>query len=217
VILAQFSQFLPAPPSPLPSPPIIERLLFEQPWGPALLIAGCAAGVWFFAKGKLRAPIAAALLVLAAGLVVMAHLVHTDRERMTQATNDLVDAVASADVAAIDRLLAPDARAYSRYHIPGYSGGQTGMDKGEILAQVPVVIRANPISEHRVQELQAQSRGPGVGTTQALIKIVVRAEQLGQEIPVQSWWRLDWRRDSDGLWRATAIEPVSIPAAAAGP
>ena len=214
IFLAQFgppaSSNVPA----LPSPPIFERLFFEQPLAPAafLVLAALAAAFILNNRGKLARGVLLGSLLMALGLGVytLGAVVTTERERMARATRDLVDAVATVDIPATDRLLAPDARLFSRFRAPGLSAPQQGMDKAGILAAVPAALGQYPLKEHAVQQVQAQSTGRGIGVTQVQVRVVPEATAF----PHTSWWRISWRRDGE-VWRATAIEPVDVPFASA--
>ena len=216
-LLAQYSPLNPPAPAPLPAPPLLEHLILEQPLplaGPFVL--GGLVLIWMARHStpvrRWRAVAGGLLLAGAPVIFLLAHWVETDRERMGTATALLVEATAKANTARMDEFLAPDCCLFSRFGFPGYRNGGGGMDKATILDQVPRTIQANPISGSRILQLQAQSRGPGVGTTQLLVKVVVEAERSGYKLPVQSWWKVDWRRDGNSAWRATAIEAMSDPA-----
>jgi hypothetical protein len=214
IFLAQFGPPAGSNVPALPSPPILERLFLEQPLAPAafLVLAALAAALILNSRGKLSRGLLVGSLLLALGLgvYILGSIVTTERERMARATRELVDAVATVDIPAADRLLAPDVRLFSRFRAPGLSAPNQGMDKTGILAAVPAALGQYPLKEHAVQQVQAQSTGRGVGTTQVQVRVVPEATAF----PHTSWWRISWRRDDD-VWRATAIEPVDVPFASA--
>lgn len=204
-------------PTPLPVPPLLEHLLLERPWPlviPLIVIALIVSRVLSRSPRAPRIAWIGAVLLLIAGpaIYLLSAFITTDREHMKATTTSLVDAVAKADTAAVERLLDPGCYLHSRFAFPGYTTDSKGMDRGEILDQVPRTIRDNPIAEHGILESQALSRGPGIGSTQLKVRVVVELQGGGFKLPVQSWWKVDWRRGSDGQWRATAIEALTDPA-----
>ena len=80
------------------------------------------------------------------------------------------------------------------------------MGRDEILSFVGGEMRgAFKIGNYRVLETQAAVTGPNAAVTQTYVRVT--PEQTGG--PTFSWWRLDWRRDPDGRWRVTHIEPIN--------
>ncbi len=195
----------------LPGPPLWEAALLERPiyLAAALILAAVVVGTLLNQRGKGRQAIlaAAALVALAAGTLILGGLVKTEREQMSGATESLVDATARTDARALERALAPDATLFSDLRLPGVPSAQGGLDKEGIVKAVQSALGAHPLREHRVLEVQAQSLGPGIGRTQAR----VRVEFDEMPAPHVSWWRVDWRRSADGTWRATAISPIDVP------
>lgn len=212
-ILAQLGTTNSVPP--LPGPPLVERVLLEQPL-PVVVLGVVAAAVAFFVlnrqgRATRAAVVGLALLGVGAAVAVVAGVVRTERERMAEATRELVMAAAGADVAGLTRLLSPDVRLFSRFSAPGYGIGSAGIDREEILEKTVQLQRQFSVREAEVREVQSVSTGPGVGSTQVQVRVKVGAG--GMEFPYQSWWRVDWRRDASGRWLASAIEPVDLPMA----
>lgn len=212
--LAQILNDASAPVPPLPGPPLWERLLLEEPvyLAGALGLAAIVAFVILNQRARLRTGAVAAvvLLLAAAGVMVLGTTVRTEREAMAESTASLVDAVARVDTAALDQLLASDVMLVSDFHIPELPIASPGLGKNAILAAVGVTMRRYPVKEHRILATQAQSTGPGIGRTQVRVRVVVEG------IPHTSWWKVDWRRGTDGRWRAIAIRPLDIPWAGPG-
>jgi hypothetical protein len=197
--------------------PIVERLLFEQPWPliAGLLFLAVVAFVVLNRRGLVRAGLIVLALgvALGAGVLLLARAVQTPREAMTEATIALVHAAAATDSAALERLLAPDARLFSRFAQPGAAAPEGGLDRPAIIAAARRVLREQwPLKEHSVDEVQAETAGPGSGRTQVRVRVVVEQWQ----IPYSSWWRVDWQKGPDGAWRAVLIEPLELPGASEG-
>lgn len=193
---------------PLPGAPLLESVLFERPWVVvvALLVGAVVVLFVFNARGRAKhgAMAAAALALVAAAIWGIAATVVTHRERLEARTRELVEATATADVAALDRILAPNARAF-------YSAAPRGMDREAILDWVSINLGGRGgygIRSHRVPEVQATLDGERVGRTQVRV-IVTVADRFG-EGPVDSWWRVDWNLDDDGTWRPIGIRPLMV-------
>jgi hypothetical protein len=196
------------PPAPLPDGPFWERWLLEEPlWtAVALAVGGVVVFMILNRAGQARQGLiaAGAGLVLAAGVFVLASLVTTDREQLRNATGALVTAVAKADAAAAGELLAPEVRLR-----PPAVVGRASMGRDQILAFVGNEMRGTyRIENYRVLQTQAALGGPTAGVTQTYVR--VSPEQT--RAPTFSWWRLAWRKGSDGRWLVTDIEPISADA-----
>jgi hypothetical protein len=210
-VLLQILPPNPARVAPLPGPPLIEQALLEQPWYIAgtLTLAGIVVFLALNQRGRSRAGVlwAGGLMVSAAAILVIGLLVKTEREQMAEATRSLVDATARSDMRALDAWLGPDATLFSEFRAEGLSVPRSGLDKAGILKAAPEALARWPLKDYRVEDLQAQSLGPGLGRTQVSVRVVPEAMPL----PHTSWWRVGWRRSPDGAWRVTEIEPLDIP------
>ena len=192
----------PAPP-PLPPAPIWERLLLENPWPLAIILA--AGAIVAFVSMRHRAPprhtaaAVAGLALAAVGVLVLASLVETAREQMRHQTFELISAAARASVTDTGTLLAPDATLFP-------PGGGAALDRDDILTRVERDLGgAWRLREWAVLECEASVSGD-TGRTQ----VKVRATPEAAGFPNISWWRLGWRRDPPGPWRVISIEPVSV-------
>ena len=200
-----------ADPPPLPPAPIFARLILESPI-PTALVLIVAAIVGFLIlnqRGRFRAGslLAAALGLAAAIVLVLGSTVVTERERLTHTSEQLVDAVATANIAAVDRLLSDDVRMFSRLGVGEVSTPPEGLGKQAILDLISRLIGgAWAIKEHSVLESQATLDAPTLGRTQIRVRVVT--ENYG--VPNASWWRLDWRKAPDGAWRIIQIEPLDM-------
>jgi hypothetical protein len=195
-----------SPPPTLPSPPLAERLLLENPV-PAVLVA-LAAGfiaMWMLRRaGRKRTNLAAAGagVALAAVAFAVGRMVETPREALKARTRALVEAVAEADSAALDDLL-------DRSVQVTLSGGGIrlgNLDKREIIARAEDYMRGSyAVESWSVPTLQAAADGPEVGRT--LLRVVVTPEAT--RFPTGSWWAIDWERIG-GAWRAVEIELLRV-------
>lgn len=196
--------------APLPSPPLVDRLFLESPLPvvAALVLGAVTAFAVLNRRGMPGRGVAiAGVLALAAGAVmVLAMLVQTPREQLTAATRDLVDAVATVDTPALERLLADDFRFHNRLSIAALAVPAAGLDKPSLIALVEQEMDGPfAVKEHGVLQTQAVMDGPAVGRTQVRVRVV--PESLGY--PNASWWRIDWRRGPQG-WRVIGVEPLAI-------
>ena len=200
--LAQLN-FLNIPdPTPLPSGPLWQRLLLENPLPIAAVLATAGVAVIFIFKQ--RADINRGLklglpaVFAAVALWILASAVQTDREKLKASAIGLVRAVASGDAAATDRALADDA--LLRTFIDA-----SGLTKDRILERVERDFRKGgslEVSDFAILEIQATTQGPRDG----FVQFKLRATPQLTGGPTFSWWRLDLSRDTDGAWRTTGID-----------
>lgn len=196
------------PPPDLPRPPLVESLLFERPLPAAVaifLVAGMLA--WnALSRGRGRTLLAAALLAaLAAGWATLATLVTTDREAVSRRSRELVLAVAQVRIDRVDNILDQDATLT-------YFRAPAGLARAEILREIERTLGGEyRVKEARVNSVQAAIDGPNLAQTRVHVTVIPEATQF----PHQSWWRLDWRRGPDQVWRAFSIEPLAIAGAPA--
>ncbi len=209
-VLGQLSLGDPASVRPLPARPFFSHLFFENPM-PLVGLLLVASLVSFFAlnaRGRVQLGAIAGLLLatLAGGFYSLGRAVKTDLEALDDESERLVGAAARVDVRALGEVLAPDVKietALKSGEIPEARGREAVLD-----AVRRTLGGAFVVKEHAILETQATLDGPQVGRTQ----VRVRATPSGgmYEVPVFSWWRLDWRRTPEGEWKSTAIEPLAI-------
>jgi hypothetical protein len=202
-VFAQSGIFEGASVPPLPASPLIERVLLENPWPSAVVcvLVGVVVFMMLNSRRKARLGLAIGALVFGLGVVavVLAGLIETDREAIKRSSRALVAAVASVDVAALERLLDED----MELRVTGVS---RGAGKEQTIAAVQRYLGSMySVREHRVLDLQSTLDGPRLGRTQ----VRVRVETDGGMLP--SWWRLDWLRANDGSWTVRRIEAMWIP------
>jgi hypothetical protein len=210
--------FTPNPPPPLPSPPLWEWLILENPWPTAGVLAILAVAVLGllnrFEGGRtvagvpLRTILAALLILTGSVILAVGMAITTDRQVLLAGSERLVNAAAARDLDVLDQLLASDARLHTTVQGVGMPGPI--VERDEIFTLVEEFIgRRYPLQEHRVMEVQATLDGERVGRAQVRVRVVPERTRF----PHTSWWRIDWRREDDGRWRVRAIEPLDIPGA----
>lgn len=195
-------------PAALPSGPLWERLLLEQPW-PLVAILGFAGIVAWAMLSRVtparRLGFAAIGPLLGVAVWTLAYFVHTDRERMRETSLALIGAAARADTATLSTILADDFAFYPP------SGG-AGLGKERVLALVRSELGgAWKIEAWTALELQASLDAhtpPGIqrGQTQAHVRATLEG------FLTFSWWKFDWERGADGQWKLVSAES-SDPAA----
>lgn len=203
VVLAQFDLDPGASVAPLPSAPLLERFVLENPWPAAILLVllGIAALVIFNARAKLKPGLISAgvLFVLAGGAYLTSVLVTTPREQMKQATRELVGATARVDLVELERLLSEDLSV----RVPRLS---RSAGKSETINAVESILGSQyRVREHAILEMQATLDGPRLGRTQVRVRV---GSDYGF---LPSWWRVDWELGPDGTWSARRVEALWIP------
>ncbi len=188
--------------APLPSPPMWERLLLEQSWATATVLAllGLVVTVILVRRREMMraAGIGGGTVLVALAVLLTGRLVETPRETMARQTEELVFGVAGARRNVVAALLAADARLESP--LSGVADGREA-----ILALVDRCSQVRgPVRDHAVLEVQATQDGGNVGRTQVHVRV------YAEGVPVFSWWRLDWSRGADGAWTCRRIESLWI-------
>ncbi len=189
-------------PQPLPSAPIWERYVLEQPWPLVALLGLAAIVVHLKAKGRARGVAPALLLLAAIGVYASSELTTSAGEHIRASTRRLVAAVVSMNVNAVGAELDPSARLYSHWH-------NSGVGKDNILAEVESRFRSgseHAIKEHDIIELSSSRDGARVGRSLVKVRVI---SAMGN-VPVFSWWLLNYRRTDDGRWLVVQMEPQSI-------
>lgn len=201
------NDFLQAPPiEPLPSAPLVERFLFEQPLLPVIVLALLAvvAVVAFLGRGQRKRGflVAGVLAAVAGGLFVTATLVTTTRETLLERTRALIGATAGADTAGLRGLLTDDASLNTSGDIRRVLPPIESVP--ELLDQVDRYLgREYTLTGWEILDQQATVDGPNVART--LVRVGVDADAFSRTH--YSWWRLHWTLDAGGQWRCFEIEP----------
>lgn len=186
----------------VPKPAVWSVWLLEQPMWPAVALAvvGLVVAWVLLGRGKAAHAGIAALagLVLGGGVFVLGSAITTDRERLVEATAELVDVVARSDGPATRALLDDSARLY-------YMRAPAGLDADQIEQLV-----ANPpyglVTSHTIKETRGGVDDRGVG--RILVRVLVEVE--GWNAPVPAWLRVDWRIEDGTPPRVLVIEPIWV-------
>jgi hypothetical protein len=189
---------------PLPSPPILERLLLERPLPLVAVLVLLAVVAWWVlsrrGEGRKAWPAGAGLLALAAGVWVLAASVETTRERLAAMTAGLVRAVATGDARAVDAALLESAELT-------YPLAPTGVGKAAILGLVRDDMRSRyQVREHEVVATHASL--DSATTARVQVRVYVLPADYG--FPVYSWWLVSWAKDPAGAWRVSDVRSLWI-------
>lgn len=195
-----------APPPALPSPPLIDRFLFQLPWSLATAAALFVLAIVFARAAALtqqekRTPlrvVAAALLIGAIAVGILQALVTTKSEAIRNRTDELVNAVALGDLNSLERLLASDATAV-------YFNAPDGIDKDTIMDHVARQFGQGREATVRIADLSSIADNERFGRSQ--LRVVV-THDFTAGYPIGSWWRVDWRAKTDGTWEAVKVEAL---------
>ena len=198
-------------------PDALSHALFESPWLTTGLLAAAAAVAFFALRGRpltfLAVP--AALLALAAGNVLLARAVVTDREAAEAAVRGLVAAAAPFDPAAFDAALTPDAELLG-------PAGDPWLRLAEVRDRVRRYAGGGGSTEHVVKALEVDpvTDGPdGSAATLALLRVTSRGGPSGGGLPTLTAWELDLRRGPPGTpgaagagspWRVKTIRWLEL-------
>jgi hypothetical protein len=201
-----------APVPALPAGPVFERYLLESPWMVviALLLAVVLTVIIGNRSGKFRpSAFAAAGLALLAGVIALvAELTVTTGELLRARSRELVDLVARPDVAGIRARL--DSSCELTLGLTGPRLSHSAIFAG--IDRFPG--GAFPIEEHAVMRESAVVDGSNIARTQ--LRIRVRSASTLYNVPVSSWWRIDWRADpvldpaDPDSWRVVRITLLQV-------
>lgn len=186
---------------PLPSPPIFEHLLFEQPLMVVLVCLAVAAGAVTMGlqsqKFKVPGLIAGVAALVAVVFYITAGRVETDREAMDAASRSLIEAIAAQNTQQLGDLLS------ERFVYDSFPARQP-WDKQRLLDTISATLGQYDVTQASVLTVQAESTARNAGRTQ----LRVRPDQDGRPLDLPSWWGMSWRNE-DGVWRCTRIEPLA--------
>ena len=174
--------------------PLLTALL-EQPWLVVVGMGGLGFVLLFIRRQEARRRslrwTGLACLGAAAGLVVLAAVIETPKERIQQQTAHFVDRALAGDVAAVDALLQSDLKVTIGRDL-------TRLDKQGVLKRVPHLPKL--INANTVREIQAGALWKGEG-----VAILLQTTSTSLAYPVPNQWRLRWVREADGQWRISEL------------
>lgn len=182
----------------IPSPPLWQNLLFEQPWPLAMVLLVIAVVLRMAGRSRGSRPLrwsAVAAVAIGAGVVGLAFAVDTGREAVRRLTLDLVDATAPLDAARVSQLLAEDVR------VTGPGGGVV-LAGDEVHARLKAIDDDFAIKAHRVRDVKAWAKG-----TEGLAGLALYTEV--SVTPTLTRWRLEWEK-TGGAWRVTEVRWLSL-------
>jgi hypothetical protein len=191
----------------LPDPPALVHYTVENPWPVVGLCAVVAVLlVWLMMTGRLQGkrwsrPAALGALVVALAVGVGARLVRTDREALIEQTGKLIDVATAADMTGLRGVLAPEVTLR-------FMEGEIRYSRDQILDLVEKYPGKTPIDWHKIDRSQAVMDGRDLGRTQVHLRARSKEGTL-YDVPVGSWWRIDWRRDGD-QWKVAGIQCLQI-------
>ncbi len=196
------------------SPALVTFLLLENPWILAGLLA-VAAGATFIALNNRRraragAIVGTTLAILALGVFTLATLVTTDREQVRTLSRQLIDAVAEADPAPVNRILSDIGT------LAAVGALRHELSRDELLDLVRDAVRNDgeynaggvrvAVNSHRIREIRVGLQSDVIARSQ--INVVITPSITN--VPTGTWWEIDWDKHPDGTWRARRIELVWV-------
>ena len=180
----------------------LSRAIFEEPMI-AMIGVGLLGVLLLLAlrtRGKTKHGLLALGLaaLIAGGLYLTSHFVHTDREVVSAQARELVQAVALGDQRAMQSLMGDEVRVQSRF------ANAEGKNRVITLASSRV---SGLVEGFTIPEIRADLPGPRVGRT--MIKVRAQSSHLPT---TSSWWMVHWERAdvSNSEWVAVYIEPIWI-------
>ena len=182
-----------------PPPPFLQHAFLENPW-PMLTLLVCAAVIFLLIarhRGKRGPGIAGvALLVAAALFLIMERVVVTDHERIIDSTHRLVRSAAlPLDVETFAGLLSRDID----FH---------GRDRFEMVTTLQRSATMWGVENAIITRLLARTTGPGAG--EVYLVVVTRHSAATGGGLSKSSWVLGWREESEGVWRVTQVEWLTL-------
>lgn len=175
---------------------MFEHLLLESPW--AVMVVCVVVAAMLFSAGQRRKNkrIQAGglvALVLAVGVFMLAKGVTTDREQLIMNTEALVAATAPLDNAMLDRLLDPSA-------VVTVPDTAVWLNATQLRPRLTRVAQQFSAGDQQVRTVDAFARDDTWGES----AVTVRTDPGGAG-PINTGWRLTWRRDPGGGWRVVEI------------
>jgi len=186
----------------LPPPGFIEHRILESPLPLALSVLALSLIIFVSLRRtrlakRIGLPVMSIGILACATIMLIAHLVTTDREQLGIKSHQLIAAAASGDRATLDTLLDEDVRFESKF---GSSNGKDRVITLDLTRGAPIIQSAS------VSKVRVGIYAPRVARTQ--VRVRVNTEM----IPPLSWWSIDWTRPTPDStdWVVTHIEPLWI-------
>lgn len=193
--------------SALTEPPMLEHLLFEQPW---VLVYGLLGIAFIFATKGIRRrtarPVIVAAVMACAGAMVYAisWYVVTDREQMIALTRQAIQCTVMdpIDTEGLKGLVAPDASIFG-------PDDKRWLSYDQCLMRLASVAQSNPIREQTITAIQAQTTGPDSGLTRIDLRTIFYMEI--RDRPLMTRWLLTWSHTPESGWMVNKIQWLEHP------
>ncbi|MCK4872239.1 MAG: hypothetical protein KAS72_05905 [Phycisphaerales bacterium] len=187
----------------LAKPPALVHYTLENPVPVGVGLLALAVILLFAANrlGRLRKglPIVGGVLAISVLIFVLAAVIETGRERVTDRTRALIDLIALGDDAKVGLILSEDVS----FHIGRYPR----MHRKKLILRLIRHVRARDlIASHSVRDVRAEQSSPTRATTQVLVHAVTTYSG----IPTPTWWQIQWQREPDGAWRVTEMHWLTL-------
>lgn len=180
------------PPQTLPDvapPPLIESMLFEQPWVlmAILFLSGiAAAGMVFRVKGRHPVVLFLALdaLILPGCVWILAHQTLTNREMLDDRASEAVAAIADWDSAEIDPMLSDQVRTV-------FYMAKSGWDKDQLLSWINGRASQYAVSDFKIKAIRTEVTNSG---NAARTRLEVRVTPESTDQPILFICMFEWVR-----------------------
>jgi len=193
-------------------PPAIQYHLLEQPLFVVITLIVVAAILMGIARrtASRRLVISAGVCVgVAVGVLLLARVVDTDRERLIAHTRELVQATAPMQLRRFAGLLD------ERMMLVGPEE-RPWLNRDQILSAMQNITSTYAIEEQRVDVLGAQITGPQRGISLVDVTTYPSPHAAVSYAPVRTRWLLQWSRRREGqdepAWRITQVQWLNHPA-----
>lgn len=190
---------------PLPTAPLWERLLFEQPW-PVMVLLLCLGliGAWLTLGRSKRLSVGLAVGGVLGSVILwgVSDRVETVREVVEQQSRALVTAAVNGHEVPLSELLLPGVVLVAPAPVGRIESAQT-LIQSSVRRAAPALVSGGVLESRSVQDNRTTARA----------QVRVRVEPAGGGFVSNSWWLIIWRLDESGpepRWRASSIESLWI-------
>lgn len=182
----------------LDQPPLYQRLLLEQPL--PLVFVLLVVGLILLMHGlrssaRRTVVVGSTLVVLAAGVWILATRVKTARERLVEQTISLVDR------ARLDRLTRFKEMFIAGAVLAG-PDDTTWLQFEGIFSQLEAALKKHGLGKQVVREIHAGVDENGVGRSIFTVHTTIKMH----EQPVRTQWRITWKIAPDGQWKLAKVQ-----------